>query len=489
MQTMEQHKTHNQPHFDVFDDYEVRRKLRKTLMGFCGQYLTHYLTLAGASFHKEFFSLLENWSIKFLSIIGFRGSAKSSIGSLALPLWGALEGKAKFIVLIAETSAQAQLLIANIRYELEGNESILRDYGDTSKGISKQEEWTKRNLLLSSGVRIMAISRGQRIRGLRHRQYRPDLVIVDDPEEMKKVEKKEYRDKTEKWLRDEVIPAIEETSARLIVLGNILHTDALMARLKLDPIFEHRDYALFNGEEKWDNCTWKAKYPTQEALDNQKKKVRNTAWLREYILKVVPPEGQEVKDEWIQYYDGLPQPYKDEKTGIEINPIMQSGVAVDLAISKTQGADSTAMVSGVTSLVEGMPKLFILPNPVNAQLSFHETIQQMKSVYSAMKRLALPTFYIEDVAYQRAAIEEAMRHGIPALPIKVGTDKRARLRAAATFIQNGMVLFPRKGAEDLIAQLTGFGIEDHDDLMDACVHLILGMRSEGMEKPEVIELL
>ena len=150
----------------------------------------HYFTLSRADFHDEFFSLLEDWSIKFLSVIGFRGSAKSSIGSLALPLWAALEEKAKFIVLIAETSAQAQLLIANLRYELEGNECVLRDYGDVSKGISKQEEWTKRNLLLASGVRIVAISRGQRIRGLRHRQFRPDLVVIDDPEEIKKVEKK-----------------------------------------------------------------------------------------------------------------------------------------------------------------------------------------------------------------------------------------------------------------------------------------------------------
>jgi len=474
---------------NIFDDYDVRRQLSQTLMGFCGQYLMHYFTLLRADFHKELFSLLEDWSIKFLSIIGFRGSAKSSIGSLALPLWAALEGKAKFIVLIAETSAQAQLLIANLRYELEGNEYILRDYGDMSKGISKQEEWTKHNLLLSSGVRIMARSRGQRIRGLRHRQYRPDLVIIDDPEETEKVEKKEYRDKTERWLRNEVIPAIEETSARLIILGNILHTDAMMARLKKDPIFLHRDYPLLVGEEAWENCTWKAKYPTPEALKRQEEKVRRTAWMREYLLKVVPPEGQEVKDEWIQYYDALPMRYEDEKTKLVVNPILQAGVAVDLAISKKETADFTAMVSGITAYVEGMPKLFILPNPVNARLSFFETIQQMKATSAAMKKLSLPTFFIEDVAYQRAAIEEAIRHGIPAEAIKVGTDKRARLRAAATFIQNGMVLFPRKGAEDLIAQLTGFGIEDHDDLMDACVHLILGIRSEGMEKPEVVEIL
>jgi phage terminase large subunit-like protein len=73
--------------------------------------------------------------------------------------------------------------------------------------------------------------------------------------------------------------------------------------------------------------------------------------------------------------------------------------------------------------------------------------------------------------------------------MKVGSDKRARLRSASVFIQNNMVRFPRKGCEDLIAQILGFGIEDHDDLMDAFVYLVLGLRTEGMDRPEVISLL
>jgi predicted phage terminase large subunit-like protein len=490
----------------MLDSRESRDELRKTLTGFKITTLPHYLTLEPADFHREMDDLLGDHSLRFLSMIGFRGCGKSSAGTVALPIWLALEYPDffPFIVLVAETRDAVIELIANIRYELEENVMILNDYGDMSDGVSKQKEWTKTSIILKNGVKILGLSRGQRIRGRRHRENRPSIVVVDDPEEIQKVDKKEYRDKTEKWIRGEVIPAIEESRARLIVLGNILHTDAIMARLRNDDMFTHRDYALFkDGDaETVENCTWRAKYPTQQAIDNKKKEVRHTSWMREYKLKVVPPEGQEVKEEWIQYYDAIPSPYHQRNQIGQIvettNPIARAGYGVDLAISKSQTADCTAMVGGVVAeeiilegevaKKDGLPKIYILPNPINKRISLHETIKQLEQIYNDMRSITLPTFYMEDVGYQRAAIEEAQRHGLPAVPMRVGTDKRSRLRAAAIFIQNGTVLFPRKGAEDLIAQLCGFGIEEHDDLVDAFVHLVMGIRAGGMTMPDVIVL-
>ena len=52
--------------------------------------------------------------------------------------------------------------------------------------------------------------------------------------------------------------------------------------------------------------------------------------------------------------------------------------------------------------------------------------------------------------------------------VKVGgRDKRERLSLTTDYIQTGKVLFPKKGAELLVQQLTGFGVEKHDDLADA----------------------
>ncbi len=462
------------------DDHEMRRKMARTLKGFCLIYLPHYLTIAPADFHDELLTALGDHREKMIEILGFRGSAKSTFGSLALPLWAALEHPDlyPFILPIADTGLQSAINIANIKEELENNALIMQDYGEI-KGkfgedftLESEEEWQAKNMLLSNGVRILARSRGQKVRGLRHRQNRPSLVIIDDPEDLEWVRTKENRDKTERWLRGEIIPAIDEAQGRLVVIGNQLHTDALMARLSRYKSFKHLEYALIKDEK----TRWPAKYPTKQALDDQRDKVGATAWQREYLLKIVPEEGADIKEEWIQYYDTEPP---ELQTGL-------SGTGVDLAISKKETADYTAMVSGTSFVKDGIPKIYIRPNPINARLSFHETIETTKA-----KAVANPfsMFFVESVAYQKAAIEEMERALLPVIAMTAGSDKRARLRAVAVYIQNGTVVFPRNGCEDLIIQLLGFGVEEHDDLVDALVYLILGLVQQGMQNPEVIGLI
>jgi predicted phage terminase large subunit-like protein len=456
-----------------FDDHATRRSL-------CLVYLPHYLDKQPASFHAELLGTLGEHAERMIEVIGFRGSAKSTFGSLALPLWAALEypEQYNFIIPIADTGTQANLNIANIKEELENNLMIKQDYGAV-KGelvsdwnLDSEEEWQAKNMLLSNGVRILARSRGQKVRGLRHKQHRPKLVIVDDPEDLEWVRTKENRDKTERWLRGEVIPAIDESNGRLIVIGNQLHTDALMARLKRDKTFKQLEYPLVKDGK----ITWLGKYPDQKSIDFQRDLVGLNAFQREYLLKVVPEEGADVHEEWIQYYDAIPP---EVENGLH-------GTGVDLAISKKETADYTSMVSGTSFVRDGIPKIYIKPNPINARLSFHETIETTKAMAVTNP---FSIFFVEDVQYQRAAIEEMERAMLPVTAMRAGGDKRARLRAIAIYVQNGTIVFPRKGCEDLLIQLLGFGVEEHDDLVDAFVYLILGLVQQGMQNPEVIGLI
>jgi hypothetical protein len=56
---------------------------------------------------------------------------------------------------------------------------------------------------------------------------------------------------------------------------------------------------------------------------------------------------------------------------------------------------------------------------------------------------------------------------------------------AARYIKNGVVKFLRIGCEQLIRQLLGFGVEKHDDSVDALVYLILGLAGDGIEEQKV----
>ena len=455
------------------------------MKGFCLIYLPHYFSLEPAIFHPELVEVLGNHHERFVEIVGFRGSAKSSFASLAFPIWAALEYPEfyPFIIPCADTASQAAMNISNIKQEFDSNALILQDYGRfefrkpddpaPEPTLESEEEWQAKNMLLSNGVRILARSRGQKIRGLRHRQYRPKVVIVDDPEDLEWVRRKENRDKTERWLRGEVIPAIDERDGRLIVLGNHLHMDALMSRLKKDRTFKHLEYPLVRDDG---TITWRAKYPTKKSIEDLKEQVKVPTYLREYQLKVVPEEGADIKEEWIKYYDDLPKEVAD---GLH-------GTGIDLAISKKETADYTAMVSGVAVTVNDMPKIYVKSEPINARLSFHETIETTKAMAAANP---YGIFFVEEVAYQKAAVEEMERALLPVVPMKAGGDKRARLRAVATYIQNGTVLFPRTGCEDLLIQLLGFGVEEHDDLLDAFVYLLLGLVQQGLENPKVVGLI
>lgn len=469
------------------DNPAVRRKIveRGGLMGWCMVYLRHYFTVPPADFHHVLTMLLESDAPEdeLIEIIGFRGSAKSTFSVLALPLYLALEAKQHFIVVAGDTTTQTKLNIENIRYELENNEYILKDYGIS---FDASRNWSSDKLLLTAGTLIMGRSRGQKMRGIRHRQYRPQVVIVDDPEDLEWTKEKKNRDKTERWFNGEVIPAQQEDKSKLILIGNLLHKDALMERVKKSKkpngkrLFKVLEFPLIDPKTK--RVTWVGKYPTKQAVDKQKAKVRSrVTWAREYLLKIVSEEDQVIKEGDISYYDPALLSKRDYEGKLMHKPL-DAGVGVDLAISEKQTADCTAMVSGYKVKLDDKNRILILPHPVNKRIGYDATQKEALRVNAKMPYGT--KWYVEDTQYQRAAVTGLKKKGLSTYPMRPISDKKARLETVSPFIIDGTVQFPQYGCEDLLTQLLGFGSEEHDDLVDALVYLIMGMVKKRTLRPK-----
>jgi hypothetical protein len=303
----------------LVDDPEIRRAAAKTLKGFCLTYLPHHFPLDLPEYFDEMVGALSDYSIKRLEEIGFRGCAKSTTASLALVLWAALEHPDlyPFIIMLADTTTQAGINMAAVQYELRENDLIKRDYGHLryrkiddlrpEPTVESEEDWQKANCVLDNGVRILARSRGQKTRGLKHRQYRPKLIVGDDVEGLDWVRTQENRDKSDRWFRGDVLPSVDE-DGRVVVIGNWLHNDGLMARLKNTGIFKVLEFSLLREGDgtEFERCTWKAKYPTQESIDRKRQELGDIGFRREMLLQVVPEEGQDVLPEDIHYYDDPP---------------------------------------------------------------------------------------------------------------------------------------------------------------------------------------
>jgi predicted phage terminase large subunit-like protein len=469
----------------LVDDVEIRRAAAKSLKGFCLTYLPHHFPLELSDFFDEMSEALENFDFKRLEIIGYRGCAKSSMASLALVLWAALEhpDKYPFIVMLADTRGQASINSASVQYELKNNDLILRDYGHLKyrkiddprpePTLESDEDWQAMNCVLDNGVRILSRSRGQKVRGLKHRQYRPSLVIADDVEGLDWVRTQENRDKSDRWFRGDVLPSIDE-HGRAVVIGNWLHTDGLMARLKNTGIFKVLEFPLLREGDgtEIERCTWKAKYPTQASIDQKRQELGDIGFRREMLLQVVPEEGQDVLPEDISYYDDLP---------FDDGNYQANGV--DLAISTKESADYTAAVSGEIAWQDGKTQIYVLPHPLNKHLTFHGAMGEFEQIRRSTNMST--EWFVEATQYQQAAVEEMERRAFAVTGMHPIKDKRARLRIAARYIKLGIVKFPRTGCEQLLQQVLGFGGEKHDDLVDALVWLILGVIGDGVEEQKV----
>ena len=465
----------------ISQNSNFRKELaRQSLIWFAKIYFSKYLFYKTAPFQKEIYKILQDDDNDLLDeIIAHRGSAKTTMAMLFYPIWAMINRRKHHIVLISDTFSQVKDHIYNLKNELESNTRLIKDFGpfDVKMETQKKEEWQKSSMIIPNyDVKIVGKSTGQRIRGTRYKQYRPDVLVIDDIEDLEMVRTKEQRDKTHRWLTGSVIPAGEKDRTKKVLIGNLLHKDAIMNRIKKEIQEGKRNGRVFEFPimDSKGEILWKGKYPDMKAIEAEKKNVSGgtmigmRAWQREYMLKLVPEEGQIIKDEWIQYYDSVPD-----------DIIVFRGTGVDLAISKKASADYTAMVSGKLAEEKEKPKVYVMPNPVNERLSGFETTERARRVSLGLgDNENLTPLWVEDVAYQRMQVEAMIKAGLPATSIKVSTDKRARLMTISSYVENGTVVFPRKGCEDLLLQLTGFGVEAHDDLVDAFVYMVQGLMNQ-----------
>lgn len=450
----------------IIKDRDVRRALTKESHEyFIPVYLGEYIKHPSARFHTEMIRVTENINEQMSVVVAFRGSAKSTIFSLSYPIWAILgKQQKKFVLILSQTQIQARQILKNIKDELSHNNLLKDDLGPFEE---PDDEWHSLSIVIPKyNARIMVASSEQSIRGMRHNSYRPDLIICDDIEDIASAKTKEGREKTFRWLASEVLPA-GDIKTKVVVIGNLVHEDSVIMRLRqkindkeIDGKFYSYPIIDINGVS-----LWPGKFPNAEAVKQEERRVLNPqAWFREYLLKIIPEDGQVVFPEWIQIYEELPT--KKQKA----YRFTYSGV--DLAISKKDTADYTAIVSALVFGRNEKMRIYILPNPINKRLSFPEQVELLKQHSKISLNGESDKLFVESVAYQDALPQMLESAGIEAIGVKPMADKRTRLSITTPLIQSGKIKFPKKGAEDLIRQLIGFGIENHDDLADAFSLLI-----------------
>lgn len=465
-----------QPEFwnQVINDLSVRSALvRENPLIFFYAYFGHYIKYQTAEFQKEIFGIINAQYEKRVVIEAFRGSAKSTLISLIFPIWAVIgKPQYKLIVILGQTQEQARVYLNNIKREFEENELLKKDLGPFQEVT---DEWRNISLVIPKyGAKIMAASTEQAVRGLRFKEHRPDLIILDDLEDVESVKTKENRDKLFSIIMSNIIP-MGDLHTRLFFIGTRLHNDALIVRLKkaiesnqMKGLF--RSYPLLDKDK---NIAWPGKFPNLDAVEELRTSLPDkVAWHQEYLLEVIDDETQVIRQEWIKTYKDLPPMNKILKYRFTV-------ISVDPAFSQKDSADYTGIVTANVYGYDKDTKIYIRREWYNKRFTVDELTNTVKELTELLGEPADVRVVVEEVAAQTMLTDIFEEANIYVDGFKPhSTDKRHRLAVAGKYMQSGQVLFPELGAEPISEQILGYGSERHDDLMDAFSQLVIYVMRE-----------
>ncbi len=465
---------------EILKSRAIRTRLAsESIEHFLALYFHHYIQYQTAPFQHEMLRVISDPNEKFITVVAFRESGKSTMVTLLLPIWAVIGTlQCKFILILSQTQNQARYHMMNLRRELESNELLRSDFGAFEEDT---DQWGVQSIVIPKyGARITVASSEQSIRGIRSRQHRPDLIIGDDVEDLASVKTKEGRNRTYDWFTGDVIPAGRPGSTKIVVVGNLLHEDSLIMRFKesiLSGKFNGKfyEYPLLNEKNE---IAWPGKFKDMQAIETLKRSnPSESAWEREYLLHIVTDEEQVIFPEWIHYYDKIPSRGASD--------YRYTAFGVDLAISKKDTSDYTAVVVADVFGRRDNLRVYIHPNPVNERLNFPEQRARIKMMHEMIKPRYI---FVENVGYQDALAQDLRRDFIQAESVPIfGQDKRMRLALTTHLLQQSQILFPRQGTEKLIDQLVGFGKEKHDDLADAFSILMNKVGEKNHRGPRVFK--
>lgn len=253
----------------------LRRKLGAIDLEYFGRaYLPHYFVRESPAFHGELDRIWREGVMKGLNpaadakeisrtdgcrraIEAPRGHAKSTTFTFKDSIHAAVYGYKHYEIILSDSSEQAEGFLADIKTEFEENAAIREDFGDLEGKV-----WKAMVILLSNGTKIEALGAGKKIRGRRHKQWRPDLILCDDLENDENVNTADQRKKLRNWFYKAVSKA-GDTYTDIVYIGTLLHFDALLANVANNPSYKTVKYqgviSFATNTELWD--AWEGRSP------------------------------------------------------------------------------------------------------------------------------------------------------------------------------------------------------------------------------------
>jgi predicted phage terminase large subunit-like protein len=472
--------------------------------------LPEHFTLPPSAMHRWLADRLDRMSRRRgtkLNVLGPRGGAKSTLGTLAYPLREALAQSELYIWIVSDTRNQACAHLENLKAELLENPRLAADFPDA---VGKGSVWRSGAIVLRNGVAIDAFGTGQRIRGRRHRAHRPTLIVCDDLQNDSHILSATQRDRSRTWFHGTLLRAGTRVT-NIVNLATALHRDALAMQLCATPGWTSR---VFKAIQRWPEAAslweaWNALYtdvanphyrqaarafyeqhraemdagavvlwPEQEdlyALMSMRAESGRAAFEREKQNSPVNPD----QCEW-------PESYFDETIWFDLWP---EGLRVrTLAVDPSKGTDARrGDYSALVALGVGQQGVIY----VEADLARRPVDQIVADGVAFYRRFKPDAFGVEANQFQEllgsqfeAEFQRQGLLGVRPWLLDNRVNKLVRIRRLGPYLAAKRLRFKSDSPSTrlLVEQLKDFPVGDHDDGPDAA-EMALRLAIELLDSP------
>lgn len=250
------------------------QRAQKDIVFMVETYLPHYATAACAEFHKEAASEIASDSLKIMFLEWFRGAAKSVWGDVIIPLWLWMRGEDVFLCLMSDSVERAQELLADVQSELEGNPLIIHDFGPQKC----EGSWEFGNFFTTDQRFIgKAFGIKKKVRGVRIKQRRPNLWVIDDLETPDTIGNPKRMRKQAEQIERDILPTMTGDKRRLIYANN------KFARVMTQTILQerHPDWRV-HQVKAYDKVTYQPAWPAMYSAEYYKIQEKNMGIVAAY---------------------------------------------------------------------------------------------------------------------------------------------------------------------------------------------------------------
>lgn len=429
-------------------------------------------------FHRELDDALDDTEHRYVSSMIFRGGAKTS----RLRLYVAKRiayGLSRTILFVGKSQEHAVKSLEWLQSAVEYNKVYAQTFG-----LRKGKKWTGTEIEIYHGtdevpIRIIALGITGSVRGVNVDDYRPDLIVVDDPCDEENTATPEQRKKIADLffgaLAKSLAPRSEAPHAKMVLLQTVLNDDDLISLTVRDQQWKSLVYGCFDedGESRWGD-----RFTTKELREEKAAHIaRNqlSLWLREMECKVVSQETSAFLTNWLQYWTVVPD---QGITIIAVDPTPPPRDDSNIKVTAKHD-DSVVMVIRINGGNVYVCDYYLTKSPDPDEL--------IAKIFELAVNWQCLTIAIETVLFQRVLanmLQKEMLNRRQWLTIKKIEDKRkkeTRIRQEISSRASHRRLFVHPSMVEFIEQYTAYPQVNHDDILD-CLAIGLASVNPWMEQ-------